>query len=169
MGSAMTSDKREFEARLKRVDELVRGVQATANPALRASVEELMQTLLELHGAGISRMMEIVWDDGEAGQRIIEEKLPQDDLVSSLLLLHDLHPYPLADRVQMGLNKVRPYLQSHGGEVEVLSVEDGVVRLRLRGSCENCAASSLTLKYAVEDAIYAAAPDVVEIIAVDAS
>jgi Fe-S cluster biogenesis protein NfuA/nitrite reductase/ring-hydroxylating ferredoxin subunit len=168
-GNTMTDDNKAFQARLKRVDALVQGLQATANPALRASTEELIQTLLELHGAGLARMLELIWDEGEAGERIIQQRLPEDELVSSLLLLHDLHPFHLEDRVQQGLNKVRPYLRSHGGEVEVLSIDDGVVRLRLRGNCESCPASAMTLKFAVEDAIYAAAPDVVEIIAVDSS
>src|SRR5215212_1071989 len=120
MVNAMSSDNKEFQARLKRVDVLVQGIQATANPALRASTEELIQTLLELHGVGLARMLELIWDEGETGERIIQQRLPQDDLVSSLLLLHDLHPFHLEDRVQQGLDKVRPYLRSHGGEVEVL-------------------------------------------------
>jgi nitrite reductase/ring-hydroxylating ferredoxin subunit len=55
---------------------------------------------------------------------------------------------------------VRPYLESHGGDVELLGVEDGVVRLALRGSCDGCASSTATLKLAIEDAIHKAAPDV---------
>ena len=56
---------------------------------------------------------------------------------------------------------MRPYLGSHGGDVELLEVtDDGVVRLRLLGSCDGCPSSSVTLKLAVEDAIEAAAPEV---------
>ena len=161
-----TGEREAFQARLARIETLIHEIQATANPALRASMEELVQTLLELHGVGLERMLDIVWEAGDVGEKLIHERLPDDDLVSSLLLLHGLHPLSLEDRVQQALAKVRPYLQSHGGNVEVVSIIDGVVRLRLQGSCQSCPASSMTLKYAVEDAIYAVAPDVTAVIAV---
>jgi Fe-S cluster biogenesis protein NfuA len=63
---------------------------------------------------------------------------------------------------------VRPYLESHGGNVELLGIEEGVVRLQLQGSCSGCPSSAVTLKLAVEEAIHKAAPDVTEIVAVDA-
>src|SRR5512132_3353822 len=72
-----------------------------------------------------------------------------DDLVSSLLLVHDLHPYDIVTRVEQALDNVRPYLGSHGGDVELLSVSEDVVRLRLLGSCDGCPSSSVTLKLAV--------------------
>ena len=67
-------------------------------------------------------------------------------------------------RVEAALDSVRPYLGSHGGDVELLEVaDDGVVRLRLLGSCNSCPSSSVTLELAVEDAIEAAAPEVASI------
>ncbi len=86
-----------------------------------------------------------------------------DDLVGSLLLLYGQHPLPLETRVTQALDKVRPYLDSHGGNVELLGITDGVVRLRMQGSCKSCPSSAMTLKLAIEEAIYAAAPDVVAI------
>ena len=80
-----------------------------------------------------------------------------------LLLLYGLHPVPLETRVMGALDKVRPYLDSHGGNVELLGVADGVVRLRLQGSCKTCPSSAMTLKLAIEEAVYAAAPDVAAI------
>jgi Fe-S cluster biogenesis protein NfuA len=62
--------------------------------------------------------------------------------------------------VQGALEEVRPYLRQHGGGVELLGIEDGVVRLRLEGSCNGCPSSAVTLKLAVEEAIQRAAPDV---------
>jgi Fe-S cluster biogenesis protein NfuA/nitrite reductase/ring-hydroxylating ferredoxin subunit len=161
-----TGEREAFQERLARIETLINEVQATANPALRTGVEELVQTLLELHGVGLERMMDIIWESGSVGERLIHERLPDDKLVSSLLLLHGLHPLSLEDRVQQALAKVRPYLQSHGGNVEVVSIMDGVVRLRLQGSCQSCPASAMTLKYAVEDAIYEVAPDVTAVMAV---
>jgi Fe-S cluster biogenesis protein NfuA len=81
-------------------------------------------------------------------------------LVGQLLMLYDLHPVDLETRIKQALDKVRPMLKSHGGDVELLSVEDGIVRLRLNGSCNSCPSSSLTLKNAIEEAIYEAAADI---------
>ena len=66
------------------------------------------------------------------------------------------------------LEEVRPYLESHGGDVELLAVEDGVVRLRMQGSCSGCPSSAMTLKLAIEDAIRKHAPEVEQIEAEDA-
>jgi Fe-S cluster biogenesis protein NfuA len=66
------------------------------------------------------------------------------------------------------LDEVRPYLETHGGNVELLGVEEGVVRLQLQGSCSGCPSSAVTLKHAVEEAIHKAAPDVSAIVAEDA-
>ncbi|MDQ1727581.1 MAG: hypothetical protein QOK14_1626, partial [Frankiaceae bacterium] len=90
--------------------------------------------------------------------------LAADPLVSSLLLVHGLHPYGVEDRVQHALDDVRPYLGSHGGDVRLLGVSDeGVVQLQLLGSCDGCASSAVTLELAVEDAIRAAAPEIIRI------
>jgi Fe-S cluster biogenesis protein NfuA/nitrite reductase/ring-hydroxylating ferredoxin subunit len=80
--------------------------------------------------------------------------------VSSLLLLHGLHPLDLETRVAQALEQVRPYMRSHGGGVDLLEITgEGVIRLRLEGTCHGCPSSRVTLKFAVEKAIYAAAPD----------
>lgn len=151
-------DKKEFQQRLQKIEELVHTIESSADPRVRASAVELMQSLMELHGAGIERMMEITFETGAAGREIID-RLADDDLVASLLLLYGLHPLDIETRVMQALDKVRPYLRSHGGDVELLGVTDGAVRLRLQGSCHGCASSAMTLKLAIEEAIYEAAPD----------
>jgi Fe-S cluster biogenesis protein NfuA/nitrite reductase/ring-hydroxylating ferredoxin subunit len=112
---------------------------------------EAVQAVVDLYGEGLRRLME------GAGA--------EDELVAHLLLMHDLHPVPLAERVHGALEEVRPYLESHGGDVEVVGVEDAVVRLRLQGSCSGCPSSAVTLKLAIEEAIHKACPDVEEIVA----
>ena len=93
----------------------------------------------------------------------------ENDLVSSMLLLHNLHPDDLETRVLRGIEKARPYLKSHGGDVELAAVRDGIVHLRLHGTCGSCPSSSLTLKNAVEDALFEVAPDIVEIVSENAA
>jgi Fe-S cluster biogenesis protein NfuA/nitrite reductase/ring-hydroxylating ferredoxin subunit len=81
------------------------------------------------------------------------------------LLLHDLHPVDLPTRVLGALENTRPYLKSHGGNVELVGIDEpGVVRLRLQGSCHGCPSSAMTLKLAIEQAIQEAAPDVTAIV-----
>ncbi|MEJ7843606.1 MAG: NifU family protein, partial [Rubrobacter sp.] len=87
------------------------------------------------------------------------ESFAGDELVSHLLLLHGLHPLDVETRVVQALEEVRPYLQSHGGNVEFLGVENGVARLRMQGSCDGCPSSAMTLKLAIEEAVLKAAPD----------
>jgi Fe-S cluster biogenesis protein NfuA len=116
---------------------------------------ELVQALVELYGEGLAR---IVAHDPECMAGVAD-----DELVSHLLLLHGLHPVPLEDRVRDALAEVRPYLSQHGGDVELLGIEEGVARLRLQGTCNGCPSSTATLRHAIEDAIQRVAPDIEEI------
>ena len=134
----------------------------------RERAEELVRLVADLYGTGLERVLEILHDAGRLDDDVLAA-LAADDLVASLLLVHDLHPYDVGTRVEQALESVRPYLGSHGGDVELLDVtESGVVRLRLLGSCDGCPSSSVTLKLAVEGAIEAAAPEITSIEVEDA-
>lgn len=136
---------------------------ASGGVVARERAEELVRLVADLYGAGLERILTIMYETGHLGDEVLAT-LAADDLVASLLLVHDLHPYDVTTRVEQALEGVRPYLGSHGGDVELLGVsDDGVVRLRLLGSCDGCASSSVTLKLAVEGAIEAAAPEIVAI------
>jgi Fe-S cluster biogenesis protein NfuA/nitrite reductase/ring-hydroxylating ferredoxin subunit len=153
---------KEFQQRIQRVDELIREIEGVADPDTRAKAVELVQTLMEFHGAGLERLMEIVAEAGEPGYALFDY-FASDGLVASLLLLYGLHPVELEARVMGALDKVRPYLGSHGGDVELLGIRDGAVQLRMKGSCDGCPSSAMTLKLAIEEAIYEAAPDITAI------
>ena len=137
-----------------RVETLLEEVESLPEPRGRELAGDLVQSLVELYGEGLARVMAMV---------PAPAPLADDELVAHLLLLHDLHPLPLSDRVMGALEEVRPYMESHGGGVELVGIEGAVVNVRLKGSCSGCAASELTLKLAIEDAIHKAAPDVEEI------
>ncbi|MDQ6922231.1 MAG: NifU family protein [Candidatus Dormibacteraeota bacterium] len=121
---------------------------------------EAIQALLSLHGDGLARVVQVLEESGE--DRVLQQ-LSGDEVVGGLLLLHGVHPLPLESRVRQALDKVRPYLASHGGNVDLLEVRDGSVSLRLEGSCDGCPSSAMTLKYAIEQAISETAPDVLAI------
>jgi Fe-S cluster biogenesis protein NfuA/nitrite reductase/ring-hydroxylating ferredoxin subunit len=129
----------------------------------RGRAEELVRQVTELYGSGLARILEILDARGQLDDGTLAA-LTADDLVSSLLVIHGLHPVDLETRVATALDSVRPYLGSHGGNVELLDISaEGVVRLRLLGTCHGCPSSSVTLKFAVEEAIESAAPEVTAI------
>jgi len=155
--------KKEFERRLETVESRIKELDALQDESAKRSAVDAVQALLELHGDVLNRMLEMIADRGEAGEAIILE-LAADEMVGGLLLVHGLHPVSLEDRVRGALTKVRPYLGSHGGNVELLEVNDGVAHLRLEGHCHSCPSSTLTLKYAIEREIAQAAPDLVDLV-----
>lgn len=133
---------------------------SAGGPLGRDRAEELVRLVVELYGAGLERMLDILYDAGCLDDMAIDA-LVADELVASLLLVHGLHPEGVTDRVERALEEVRPYLGTHGGDVELIEVdEDGTVRLRLLGSCDGCVSSAATLTLAVEGAIRDAAPEV---------
>jgi Fe-S cluster biogenesis protein NfuA len=133
--------------RVARIDALLDEV-ARLDPRASEVATELAQALLDLHGEGLARIA-------------ARCELPVDDeLVAHLALLHGLHPVPLEERVTGALDSVRPYLLAHGGGVELMGIDDGVVRLQLEGACNGCPSSAVTLKLAVEEAVMKAAPDI---------
>ncbi|HJS73070.1 MAG TPA: NifU family protein [Vicinamibacteria bacterium] len=152
-------EEREFQRRIQKIEGLVHTLESVADPKVRASAKELVQSLLDLHGAGLDRILTTVSGAGEPG-RILVDELARDDLVSSLLLLHGLHPVGLEERVKQALEEIGPHLRSHGGSVEMVGLSGSVVRLRLSGGGHGCGSSPAALQVAVEDAVYAAAPDV---------
>lgn len=147
---------------LLRVQELQARLDAVEDPATREVAEELTSAVVQMYGAGLERIVGSLQQAGEEGKRLAVA-LAEDPLVVALLLIHDLHPVPLEARVRGALEQVRPYMESHGGNVELLSVQDGVARISLRGSCSDCAASAVTLELAIKQAIEEAAPDLEEL------
>ncbi len=145
---------------IARLESLIQEVDRFKDPALRDKTREIVQLLMDLHGGVLETILQRIAATGESGLRMIDD-LAADEMVSGLLLLYGLHPLNLESRIRQALEKCKPYLHSHGGNVELLSVSDeGVVHLRLEGSCHGCPSSALTLKSTIEEAIYEKAPDV---------
>jgi Fe-S cluster biogenesis protein NfuA/nitrite reductase/ring-hydroxylating ferredoxin subunit len=149
-------DDAQAREQVARIEGLLGELEELEDPVARDRATETVGLLLEVYGEALARVSERVG----AAQPALLDGLADDELVSHLLLLHGLHPVPLEVRVRSALEEVRPYMESHGGGVELLGLEDGVVRLGLQGSCEGCPSSAMTLKLAVERAIHKAAPDV---------
>jgi Fe-S cluster biogenesis protein NfuA/nitrite reductase/ring-hydroxylating ferredoxin subunit len=156
----LTSGVRDVGAR---VEELLATLQAGAAQGAAPAAEELVRLLVGLYGDGLSHIVAALRDEGAAGVAMLD-RLTEDPLVESLLLLHDLHPLDVDARIQRALDRVRPYLGSHAGGVQYLGVQDGVARLRLEGSCHGCPSSTVTVQLAIEGAVQDAAPEVTEVV-----
>jgi Fe-S cluster biogenesis protein NfuA len=164
------ANRNEVEQRARTMDALIRRLESEGDPGVRATARELVQALLEFHAAGLTRVLEIVDEAGEAGApaAALIDRFGEDELVKPLLLLHGLHPLDLHTRVAHALEQTRPFLRTHGGEVQCVSVdESGVVTLRLEA--HGCGSSNGTLKTAIEDALREAAPDLTRLVVEHAS
>ena len=144
----------DAEAAGERVEALLSELRSQAGPQVAATAEELVSCLVELYGAGLARITEIVGED-ESGPKLMD-KLVADPLVESLLLVHDLHPLDTSARVRRAVEEVLPQLGSHAGNVEYLGLDEaGVLRLRLEQS--GCSAD--TVRDLIERAVAGAAPE----------
>jgi Fe-S cluster biogenesis protein NfuA len=145
-----------------RIEQALTELHASADPRTINLAEELLRLVSELYGAGFARAVELAREHDPA----LMDAFVADELIASLLLVQGLHPDSLDSRVESALVSVRPFLAQHGGDVELLGIDDdlGAVKLRLLGTCDGCPSSSSTLKGAVEVAILEAAPEIVRIV-----
>jgi len=134
-----------------RLDSLIQGFEQHPIEQVREQALEMLGLVDALHREGINRMVELLW----TGSPAVLEKALHDPAINMLLQLYDLAPGELEPREQaeMALMHVRPYIESHGGAVDILDVVDGVVHLRLSGACQGCAGSAMTLKRGIEAAL----------------
>jgi len=150
------------EALIEHVQQLTAELEQIADPTARRRAEELVSAVIALYGEGLERIVGALVEAGPSAAPI-RQALVEDGVVASLLLIHDLHPVDLETRVLQALDTVLPYMESHGGSVDLLSLEGGVARLRLQGSCQGCPASAATLELAIKQALEDAAPDLMGI------
>ena len=74
----------------------------------------------------------------------------------------------LVQRVEKALAEIRPFLNNDGGDIELVSVEDNIVNVRLTGTCTDCTVNQMTLKSGVEMTVKKYAPEVVQVVNLDA-
>jgi hypothetical protein len=125
-------DEHTLRQRMQRIDELVRQLDSAADAGVKAQSRELVQSVMDLHGEAIERMLVCLQGAGEAGEKLLGS-LASDPVVSSVLLLYGLHPLDFETRVRGVVEKVRPALRSYGVDAELTNARGGAVRIRLRG------------------------------------
>ena len=148
----------EFQQRLESIEQLIRQVEATGDPNVRNAARELVQLVMELHGASLERTVEILRSDGDSGQSVLAA-MGRDDMVSSLLVLYGLHPLGIEERVNQAIETANRKMRSRSATVELLGIEDGAVRVNLKANGNGPA-----LKEVVEAAVYQAAPDITSLV-----
>lgn len=152
------ADQSNLRAVGERIESLVNQLESVADPATRQQVEELIRLLTEMYGAGLGRILHIL-NEHEGSKRVING-LGQDELVGSLLVLHGLHPQNVQTRINYALERLRPHLGSHGGDVKLIKVEQAVAYLRMEGACHGCPSSASTVSFTLKQAIEEAAPEI---------
>ena len=127
-------------------------------------VQQLKQAIEALHKEALTRLIRSVKQEAMGALR----KATQDELVYGLLRYHELVKTPsLQQRLQQALDEVRPGLQGHEGDIELVSIRlPDTVEVRLVGACSHCPASQLTLSEAVETAIKRHCPEIEHVVEV---
>lgn len=151
-------DTQEFQERIGRIDGLVQKLETAADPVLRRTAKDLVQSLMELHGAGFERLLEIVSENNGGTGAVLVQALGHDPLVSSLLVLYGLHPEDFETRVRRGLEKVRPQLRSEGAHAELITAAEATIHVKIVGAGSN------NLEPEVRAALLETAPDATNVI-----
>jgi len=144
----------------KRVDEAVEAASELKGEA-RERALAMKSAIEEFHKSALSHVVKFLKSDPR-GKELLFEMVDQPEIYA-MLSMHGLIRPDLSARVRRVIENVRPYMQSHGGDVELLEVSSDTVRLRLAGSCNGCSMSAVTLRNGVEDALRENVPEITHI------
>ena len=143
-----------FDDVLPRIAELAERLAEHDDQEVAETATEMLDWIDVFHANGVGRIVEMI---REWRGDILLESVAADPVAGALLAAYGLGDSADLDAarvsVQAALAEVRPYLHSHGGDMEVVHIEDGVVRLKLHGSCDGCTASDATIIEQVEAAM----------------
>jgi len=155
--------QKELGLKMERVESLVSALESCPDPSVRDAARELVCTLMEFHSNALQRILEQIQQSTSTEPQFVET-MARDPLIQGLLLLHGLHPLDVESRVQQALEKVRPSLREHRGDVELISLDESGVKLKLVGTCNGCPSSATTFRNLLESAIHDLAPEVENIV-----
>jgi hypothetical protein len=150
--------EKEFQEKMRQLGTLVGELDQVPGGGSKVAARELVQLLMEVHRTGLERIMELVYQSGGEGGAIIDS-FGQDPIVRNLLLLYSLHPDDLQTRIVRALDTVRARLRKFDSRVELVSLHDGAVQLRLHITGHARGSTIKDLRSIVEGGIYDLAPD----------
>lgn len=131
----------------------------------RCVAEGLKRAIEDLHKEALTRMIKSLKEDSMSALK----NAVKDEVVYGLLVYHELVKPPtptLIERIKTALDAIRPSLQTHSGDVELVDVKQDTVEVKLIGTCGNCPSSTLTLSQLVETAIKEYCPEIKHVKAV---
>ena len=141
-----------------RIEELLDGIAETGGPQVAHAAEELVRVLMRFYGAGLEQVVSVI--RAGAGDAMVH-RLSADPLVAGLLALHDLHPVPVAQRLDHALDTARRRLGAHGTGITLGDIDDdGAIHVLLAGG--GCGAD--TVKDVVATAITELVPEVTGVV-----
>ena len=149
-----------FQDQIRQLGKLITQFDQFPDGSQKSACKELVQLLMDVHGAGLERMMEIVFEGGSQGSEVID-KLAKDPVVGSLLLLYSLHPDDLETRVRKAMDIIRPRLRKLSCSAVVAGIQDGSVQVQVTTAGHGCGSSAKDVRAIVEEGVYEFAPDVV--------
>lgn len=155
----MQQEKRDLNQQSEYIQQLIEEIDNLRDSQAKSLMQECIQEILNFYGQGLEKILAIISKSNHSAAGAIYNDLIADSFVSGLLLIHDLHPLDLKTRLYQALEKVKPYMDSHGGNVEIVSLENGIAKLKLSGSCKGCPSSSSTLELGIKKAIEEICPD----------
>ncbi|MEO7960800.1 MAG: NifU family protein [Ginsengibacter sp.] len=161
--SAEEEEVTELNRKSERIQDLLEQIDLLPDDHAKSMMQECMQETLSFYGHGLERILNIIVSGNSAAATELLNKLIEDNFVNGLLLIHDLHPLDLQTRLHMALDKVRPYMDTHGGSVEIIDLTDGIATLKLAGNCKGCPSSASTLEFGIKQAIEEHCPDLLEL------
>jgi len=151
----------EFQEQTGRIESLVERVSSLADEDARKTALELLQSMMDLHGMAISRIVEVL-GASEAGRASLA-RLGADPLICGMLVLYGVHPVPLEERVARAIESAAPQLRKHSGIAELIGISGAIVEVRIESSGHGCGSSLDALKGTLVQAILEAAPEVEQV------
>ena len=150
----------EFEALARRVDEAIAAVESLDEPA-RGRATELKDAIEAFHKQALTQIVRTLKADPR-GKELLFDMVDMPE-IRALLTMHGILKADPLTRAARALESVRPYVQSHGGDVELVSLEGDVAYVRLSGACQGCSLSAVTLRDSVTEALRAQVPEITRV------
>lgn len=156
MTQAALLAEQSFTDLAKQVDSALATVNSL-EPEAKTAALELKKAVDNLNTHAITKLVRLMRENG--AEEVLYAALEQPEIYT-LFITHGIIKPSLESQVAQALELVRPYTQSHGGDVELVEIRDDVAYVRLHGSCSGCSMSAQTLKHGVEDAIRQRVPQI---------
>jgi hypothetical protein len=156
----MTTTETRSQEWVDKIEDLVGRAQSLSDPKARVVAVDLLRAVLDFHAAGLERVLAIAAGSGIAGETIIQQ-IAADDLTSSMLLLHDLHPDDLETRIGRAVEKLQDVFTSLGARLSLIAIESGTVRLQFNSARTW---SGTPARDSVENAIFQTAPEIQRVV-----